>query len=80
VRRIGLAVITLGLILAPAAAEAQQAGKAVYRVGLIFTTSPVSEMAGSQPVHPFARAFVDGLRDLGYAEGQNLRWRGQRKR
>ena len=36
---------TLSLLAAPLAAAAQQAGK-VYRVGLIFTTSPVSEMAG----------------------------------
>ena len=72
-RRIGLAVLlTLNLILPPRVTEAQPPGKEVYRVGLIFTTSPVSEMTGPQPVHPFARAFVDGLRDLGYAEGQNL--------
>jgi len=42
------------------------------RVGLIFITSPVSEMAGPEPVHPLARALVQGLRALGYAEGQNL--------
>jgi putative ABC transport system substrate-binding protein len=72
-RRIGLAVaLTLSLVLVPLAVAAQPPGKAVYRVGLIFTTSPVTEMAGPQPVHPFARAFVDGLRDLGYVEGQNL--------
>jgi putative ABC transport system substrate-binding protein len=44
----------------------------VYRVGIIFTTSPVSEMAGAEPVHPAARAFVQGLRALGYVEGLNL--------
>ena len=70
--RAAFAALTIGLLAAPLAAEAQPSGKAVYRVGLIFTTSPVSEMAGSQPVHPFARAFVHGLRDLGYVEGQNL--------
>src|SRR5262249_25062602 len=42
------------------------------RVGLMFTTSPVSEMAGPEPVHPLARALVQGLRVLGYVEGQNL--------
>ena len=60
-----------GILVAPLAGEAQQVGK-VYRVGLIFTTSPVSEMTGSEPVHPSARAFVQGLRALGYVEGQNL--------
>ena len=64
--RTALAVIfTLALLAAPLAGRAQQAGK-VYRVGVIFTTSPVSEMAGPEPVHPGARAFVQGLRALGY--------------
>jgi putative tryptophan/tyrosine transport system substrate-binding protein len=60
-----------GLLAVPLAVGAQQAGK-VHRVGLIFTTSPVSEMAGPEPVHVSARAFVQGLRALGYVEGQNL--------
>ena len=60
-----------GLLTAPLAAEAQQAGK-VYRVGFMFTTSPVSEMTGPEPAHPLARALVQGLRVLGYVEGQNL--------
>jgi ABC-type uncharacterized transport system substrate-binding protein len=29
-------------------------------------------MAGPEPVHPSARAFVRGLRALGYVEGKNL--------
>ena len=64
-------LISLALLAAPLAAEAQPAGK-LYRVALIFTTSPVAEMAGPEPVHPGARAFVHGLRALGYVEGQNL--------
>jgi putative ABC transport system substrate-binding protein len=55
----------------PVAAYAQLTGR-VYRVALVFTTSPVSEMAGSDPVHPMARSFVQGLRALGYLQGQNL--------
>src|SRR5262249_13557871 len=72
-RRIGLAVVLIFNALATplAVGEAQQAGK-MYRVGLIFITSPVSEMAGPEPVHPLARALVQSLRALGYAEGQNL--------
>jgi putative tryptophan/tyrosine transport system substrate-binding protein len=58
-------------ILWPLAARAQQTGK-VYRVGLVFTTSPVSEMVGADPIHPLARSFVYGLRTLGYLQGQNL--------
>ena len=70
-RREFLGILTGGLLAAPLAAEAQQAEK-VYRVGFMFTTSPVSEMAGPEPVHPLARALVQGLRVLGYVEGQNL--------
>jgi putative ABC transport system substrate-binding protein len=65
--------VTLGLTLlaVPLAVEAQPAGK-VYRVGLISAAAPLSEMAGPEPLHPFVRAFVQGLRILGYVEGQNL--------
>ena len=70
-RRTFLRGLTLGALAAPVAAESQQVAK-VYRVGLIATTSPVSEMAGPEPIHPSIRAFVHGLRALGYVEGQNL--------
>src|SRR5262249_14358696 len=70
-RRRFLQAVCVGLLAEPPVAEAQQVKK-VHRVGLIFTTSPVSEMAGSEPVHPSARAFVQGLQALGYVEGQNL--------
>jgi ABC-type uncharacterized transport system substrate-binding protein len=59
------------ILAAPLAADAQQAGT-VHRVALIFTTSPMSEMAGPEPARPGARAFVRALRALGYVEGQNL--------
>jgi putative ABC transport system substrate-binding protein len=54
----------------PRRAKAQSSK--VYRVGLAFTTTPLSEMAGPDPTVPAARSFVHGLRDLGYVEGQNL--------
>jgi putative ABC transport system substrate-binding protein len=53
----------------PVAAEAQLK---VHRVALVFTTAPVAEMAGPDPVNPYARVFVRALRALGYVEGQNL--------
>jgi len=51
----------------PLAARGQQAGK-VYRVGVVGIATPVSEA----PDQPAVRAFVQGLRVLGYVEGQNL--------
>jgi putative tryptophan/tyrosine transport system substrate-binding protein len=70
-RRTFISGITLGLLGAPLAVEAQPTGN-VYRVGLIFPSPPVSEMAGPEPVNLAARAFVRGLRALGYVEGRNL--------
>ena len=61
----------LAILAAPRAGQAQTTGK-VHRVGFIVTTSPLSEITGSEPVHPSVRAFVQSLRSLGYVEGQNL--------
>jgi putative ABC transport system substrate-binding protein len=76
-RLIGLAfVLMLSLIIAPLAAEAQQSGK-LYRIGLL---------GGSPPTSPGGRraweGFFQGMRELGYVDGQNIlvegRWYGER--
>jgi putative tryptophan/tyrosine transport system substrate-binding protein len=54
--------LTLALLAAPLAAEAQQAGK-VWRIGYL-------EPSG--PDRSNFEAFREGLRDLGYAEGSNV--------
>ena len=60
-RLVGLAVVlTVSLTLAPFAAEAQ-AGK-VFRIGVL----------GPSPGNPLLVAFGQGLRELGYVEGQNV--------
>jgi len=61
-RRIGLAVV-LGLALATLAAQAQPGGK-IPVVGVLRPTSPAD---------PLTETFRQGLRDLGYVEGQNIR-------
>jgi putative ABC transport system substrate-binding protein len=67
-RRTFLATVTGGLLAAPLAAEAQQAGK-VPRIAFLTTTSPENS--------PTTDAFRRALGDLGYVEGQNLavEWR-----
>ena len=70
-RRAFIASLAGGLLAAPLAAQGQQAGKS-YRVALVFSHSPVSVMAGPNPPHPHARAFLQGLRERGYVEGQNI--------
>src|SRR5713226_2606710 len=64
-RRTFLTVIAGGLLAAPLAAGAQQAGK-VYRIGLFHV--------GLDHVPPALHGLRQGLKDLGYEEGKNLRW------
>jgi len=61
-----LALVTLsfGTLAAPLAADAQQAGK-VRRIGYLDQGSAARNM-------PFLKAFRQGLRDLGWVEGQNV--------
>lgn len=58
----GIATLALALLIAPLATDAQQPTK-VFRIGLLY---------GSSPLPGTAEAFRQGLRDLGYVEGQNL--------
>jgi putative ABC transport system substrate-binding protein len=62
-RRTFIAMLTGGIVAAPLAAEAQPAK--VSRIGVL---SP-----GSPGPSPLLDAFRQGLRELGYVEGQNIR-------
>ncbi len=62
-RLIGLAVV-LSFVIAPLAAEAQQAGK-VARIGVLAAPSAAS-------FSPRIEAFRKGLREHGYVEGKNI--------
>src|SRR5882724_10019872 len=59
-RRVFIGTLVSGLLAAPLAAEAQQAGK-VWRVGVLVTANP-----------RVYDGFVDELRRLGYVDGQNV--------
>jgi ABC-type uncharacterized transport system substrate-binding protein len=63
-RRKFIRTLTGALLAAPLAAEAQPAGK-VWRIGFLGNSSPGLE---ANLVGPFR----EGLRELGYVEGQNL--------
>jgi putative tryptophan/tyrosine transport system substrate-binding protein len=68
-RRAFIGTLAGGLLAAPLAAEAQQAGK-VYRVGYMSVVS-------RQSAEPLMVIFLRALRDLGWIEGRNLlvEWR-----
>ena len=59
-RRTSLCGLTLGTLSVPLAAEGQQSGK-VPRVGLLTNFET-----------PGWEVFLQGLRDLGWAEGKNI--------
>ena len=63
-RRTFLGTLAGGLLAAPLGVEAQPAGK-VYRIGMLDTRSTVLNAANIE-------AFRQGLRDLGYKEGENF--------
>jgi ABC-type uncharacterized transport system substrate-binding protein len=76
IRRLAVALMLLG---APLAAEGQQSAK-VFRIGIL-AYSPASNPMGSR----FRDALLQGLRDLGYVEGQNVvvewrSWEGRSER
>src|SRR3989442_1009324 len=56
--------MSVSLLAAPLAADAQQAGK-VPRIGFLRVTSP-----SDRP--PLLDAFRQGLREIGWVEGQNI--------
>jgi putative tryptophan/tyrosine transport system substrate-binding protein len=70
-RRVFISGMTLGLLAAPLAAEAQQLAK-VWRIGILGYTLPTADMVGPEPRHPIVNAFVRGLRDLGWVYGQQF--------
>jgi putative ABC transport system substrate-binding protein len=65
-RRTFIATLTGGLLAAPLAAEAQQAGR-ISRVGWL---APGPAPAGGPMLH----ALREGLRELGYADGQSIQF------
>jgi putative ABC transport system substrate-binding protein len=64
-----VATLALALLMVPLASDAQQATK-VHRIGRLIAGSPPS---GPDPaLDDFRQGFRQGLRDLGYVEGQNI--------
>jgi ABC-type uncharacterized transport system substrate-binding protein len=65
-RRRFLVTSLAGTLAAPLSAEAQQAGK-VWRIGWLAISPPTS-----LPLKRFSEAFLQGLRDHGFVESQNV--------
>jgi putative tryptophan/tyrosine transport system substrate-binding protein len=63
-RRTFMTLLSGGLLAVPLAAEAQRAGK-IYRIGFLSGSSAAASKS-------FMEQFRQGLRQLGYVEGQNI--------
>src|SRR5215470_15151325 len=75
-RRTFLGTLTAGLLATPLATQAQQAKK-IPRVAFVFGSIPEAELTGPNPTSRYARAFLEGMRQLGWIDGQNItiEWR-----
>ena len=63
-RRVFLGTLAGGLLAAPLAAQGQQGGK-MWRIGYL-------DQGSAARNRPYLEAFRQGLRDLGWVEGQNI--------
>jgi ABC-type uncharacterized transport system substrate-binding protein len=70
-RREFLALLGSAAVARPIVTRAQLAGRRPV-VAFVHAVIPPAEMAGLNPTSPLARAFVHGLRDLGWIEGQTV--------
>src|SRR5947207_4783018 len=71
VRAAIVAALALGLVAAPLAADAQPAGK-VPRISFLSPASPSDAGGSPSDLAVLFAAFREGLRKLGYVEGQNI--------
>jgi putative ABC transport system substrate-binding protein len=70
-RRFGVVILAAILALAPLAAETQQA-RSTPRIARVFANTPEAEITGPNPTSPYIRAFLQAMRELGWADGQNI--------
>ncbi len=70
-RRAVLRAAVYGVLAAPLDVPAQPAQK-LPRVALLANSPQIADMEGPEPRERNARAFVQGLRELGWIEGKNI--------
>src|SRR5262249_1148992 len=48
------------------------AAETIPKVTLLFVGTPEAEISGPNPTSPSARGFLEGMRELGWVDGQNI--------
>jgi hypothetical protein len=66
-----IVLLVLTLLVASLAVRAQPPAR-VPRIALVLPNTPEADMVGLVPRGRTPRAFLDGLRALGWREGQNI--------
>jgi putative ABC transport system substrate-binding protein len=70
-RRAFLAGAGSVLFAAPIMAEGQQSGK-TPRIALVFANASEASLTGPNPTNAYAQSFLEGMRALGWVDGQNV--------
>jgi len=70
-RRRFLQATVVGLLVAPLAAEGQTE-RSKPRVAILFVSVPTADLSGPNPKEGVMAAFLEGMRELGWVDGQNI--------
>ena len=66
-----VAVLALGLLAAPLAVEAQT-DRSKPRIAILFVSVPTANLSGPKPKEDSMAAFLEGMHELGFVDGQNI--------
>ena len=70
-RRMFVTMLAGGVLVAPRGAEAQTARKRPA-IAVLYVAAPVADLSGASPKHSSMRAFLEGMREFGWVDGQNI--------
>ena len=70
-RRTFLGTLAGCLLAAPLTSEAQT-DRGKPRIAILFVSVPTANLAGPKPKEDSMAAFLEGMRELGFVDGQNI--------
>ena len=70
-RRAFLGILTSGLLAAPLASEGQT-DRGKPRIAILYVSAPSANLSGPKPKEDTMAAFLEGMRELGFVDGQNI--------
>ena len=70
-RRAFIGTLAGCLFAAPLASEGQT-DRGKLRIAILFVSVPTANLAGPKPKEDSMAAFLEGMRELGFVDGQNI--------